>query len=169
MQNLSSLPWQTTHATMYGSRDVSYDVFVIYVVSYSCHMSRVGQNHIYTVYIRHFWQGTHQIYGHIRCIYTVLANPAHVLLQPYDMSLVVPNLQGRQLLRAFRLGGRVCFLCCLHFCDVSGSSLEPYKQSSCSRVMSVLVLAALLWPCKGRSAEQLQQSYERACARARSA
>jgi hypothetical protein len=38
-------------------------------------MSRVGQNHIYTVFIRYFWQGNHQIYGHIRCIYTVLANP----------------------------------------------------------------------------------------------
>ena len=37
---------------------------------------RVGQNHIYTVYIRYFWQGNHQIYGHIRCIYTVLANPS---------------------------------------------------------------------------------------------
>jgi hypothetical protein len=38
-------------------------------------ISRVGQNHIYTVYIRYFWQGNHQIYGHLRCIYTVLANP----------------------------------------------------------------------------------------------
>jgi len=38
-------------------------------------MSRVGQNHIYTVY---FWQGNHRIYGHIRCIYTVLANPKDV-------------------------------------------------------------------------------------------
>jgi len=34
-----------------------------------------GRTHIYTVYIRYFWQGNHQIYGHIRCIYTVLANP----------------------------------------------------------------------------------------------
>jgi hypothetical protein len=42
------------------------------------HMCRVGQNHIYTVYIRYFWQGNHQIYGHIRCIYTVLANTTHV-------------------------------------------------------------------------------------------
>ena len=32
-------------------------------------MSRVGQNHIYTVCIRYFWQGNHQIYGHIRCVY----------------------------------------------------------------------------------------------------
>jgi len=41
-------------------------------------MCRFGQNHIYTVHIRYFWQGNHQIYGHIRCIYTVLANPTHV-------------------------------------------------------------------------------------------
>ena len=27
-------------------------------------------------YTRYFWQGNHQIYGHIRCICTVLANPA---------------------------------------------------------------------------------------------
>jgi len=38
----------------------------------------VGQNHIYTVYIWYFWQGNHQIYGHIRCVYTVLASPSHV-------------------------------------------------------------------------------------------
>jgi len=41
---------------------------------------RVGQNHIYTVYIRYFWLGNHQIYGHIRCIYTVLANPNQLLM-----------------------------------------------------------------------------------------
>jgi hypothetical protein len=39
-------------------------------------MSWVGQNHIYTVYTRYFWQGNHRLYGHIRCIYTVLANPS---------------------------------------------------------------------------------------------
>jgi len=35
---------------------------------------RVGQNHIYTVYIRYFWLGNHQIYGVYIRIYTVLAN-----------------------------------------------------------------------------------------------
>jgi hypothetical protein len=49
-----------------------------YMLNLLLNMSRVGQNHIYTVYIRYFWQGNHQIYGHIRCIYTVLANPKHV-------------------------------------------------------------------------------------------
>jgi len=30
-----------------------------------------------TVYIRFFWRENHQMYGHIRCIYTVLANPTN--------------------------------------------------------------------------------------------
>ena len=58
------------------------------------HMFRVGQNHIYigwartiyfyvsTVYIRYFWQGNHHTCGHIRCVYTVLANPG-VYIQYY--------------------------------------------------------------------------------------
>jgi hypothetical protein len=33
---------------------------------------------MYTVYIRSFLQGFHQIYGHIRRIYTVLANPIDI-------------------------------------------------------------------------------------------
>jgi hypothetical protein len=35
----------------------------------------IGQNHIYTVYAQYFRQGIHQIYSHIRCIYSDLANP----------------------------------------------------------------------------------------------
>ena len=46
----------------------------------TCIISRVGQNHIYTVHIRYFWQGNHEMYGHIRCIYTVLANPNNIWL-----------------------------------------------------------------------------------------
>ena len=59
----------------------SQDKLIIPNASFAlpCHLVifRVGQNHIYTVYIRYFWQGKHQIYGHIRCIYTVLANPSY--------------------------------------------------------------------------------------------
>jgi hypothetical protein len=29
----------------------------------------------YIQYIQYYWQGNHLIYGHIRCTYTVLANP----------------------------------------------------------------------------------------------
>ena len=38
--------------------------------------------YIYIVYIRYFWQGNHQIYGHIRGIYTVLANPDYLPCLP---------------------------------------------------------------------------------------
>jgi hypothetical protein len=43
-----------------------------------CPMCRAGQNHVHTAYTQYFWQGNHQIYGHIRCIYTILANPSHL-------------------------------------------------------------------------------------------
>ena len=49
----------------------------------------VGQNLIYTVHIPYMWQGNHQIYGHIRCVHTVLANPAH------DPRLVIYNHTSR--------------------------------------------------------------------------
>ena len=46
------------------------------------HMCRIGQNHVYTVYIRYFWLGNHQIYGVYIRIFTVLANPTYVLSAP---------------------------------------------------------------------------------------
>jgi len=39
--------------------------------------------YIYTVYIRYYWQGNHQMYGHIQCIYTVLANTMCFALRAY--------------------------------------------------------------------------------------
>jgi hypothetical protein len=57
-------------SSQFGPVAVWLDLYVFF---------RVGQNHIYTVYVRYFWQGKHQIYGHIRCIYMVLANPSHEL------------------------------------------------------------------------------------------
>jgi hypothetical protein len=46
-----------------------------YIRSYTLHIYGSGQPYIYAVHIRYFWQGNHHIYGHIRCRYTVLANP----------------------------------------------------------------------------------------------
>jgi hypothetical protein len=48
------------------------NVKCVWTVHRDCatHICRVGQNHIYMVYIRYFGQGNHQIYGHIRYIYT---------------------------------------------------------------------------------------------------
>ena len=39
---------------------------------------------MYGVYTRYLWQGNHQIYGHIRCMYTVLTNPNN--LKPINAS-----------------------------------------------------------------------------------
>jgi hypothetical protein len=50
-------------------------------VFFHLHMHRVGQKHIYTVCIQYFRQGNYHIYGHIRCIYTVLANPTYAPIQ----------------------------------------------------------------------------------------
>jgi len=33
--------------------------------------------YMYTVHLRYLWQGNRKIYGHIQCIYTVLANPIY--------------------------------------------------------------------------------------------
>jgi len=52
------------------SHAVKYIYIYIYIYIYTCG---------YTVYIRYSWQGNHQIYGHIRCLYTVLIhNPTRV-------------------------------------------------------------------------------------------
>ena len=56
-----------------------------------CHIIRVGQNHIYTI----FWQEHHQIYGHIRCMDTVLANPTQCHSQALTMKLWNNWVNGR--------------------------------------------------------------------------
>ena len=60
------------------------------------YIHRVGQNHIYTVYIRYFWLGNHQIYGVYIRIYTVLANPIYTLSicgsgQPFGRIYIKPE------------------------------------------------------------------------------
>ena len=48
---------------------------------------------VFTVNLRHFWQGNHQIYGHIWCIFTVLVNPVCITIggelraQTYQLSM----------------------------------------------------------------------------------
>jgi len=41
-------------------------------------LAKTIHTYVYTVYIRYFEQGNHHTYGHIRCPYTVLANPKSV-------------------------------------------------------------------------------------------
>ena len=57
---------------------------ITHCIRSSTHTTRVGQNHIY---IRYFWLGNQQIYGHIRCIYTVLANPTYNRTSSYNSTL----------------------------------------------------------------------------------
>jgi hypothetical protein len=45
--------------------------------------------YIYTVYIQYVLQENHHIYGHIRCVYTVLANPINT---PLPNLCVTPSL-----------------------------------------------------------------------------
>jgi len=68
-------------------------------------MCRMGQNHVYTVYIRYFWQGDHQVHGHIRCIYTVLANPKHASWKELKWAAHLINKVSHWRL----VQGHVCF------------------------------------------------------------
>jgi len=76
---LKLMGYQQEHFLQFYFRVYTYIYIYIYKALLPCIMIRVGQNYIYTVYTRYFWQGNHQIYGHIRCIHTVLANPNHDL------------------------------------------------------------------------------------------
>ena len=104
-------------------------------------MSRVGQNHIYTVYIRYFWQGNHKIYGHIRCIYTVLANPRNVTLSLCFISV---------------------FLCCFSIFLFPWS--PTYCISQCIRKRTAFVLAPWhFWFRHLRSSSSLLHRQELLC------
>jgi len=76
-QNRICTPYMTIHL-----------VTSLLKVLYIC---RVGQNHIYMVCIRYSWQGNHQIYVHIRCIYTVLVNPIYMYIQHMYTALANPR------------------------------------------------------------------------------
>jgi hypothetical protein len=49
-------------------------------------------NGIYKVYLRYIWQGYHQVYGHIRCIYTV---PANLMNEFMNSSPLQPTFSNR--------------------------------------------------------------------------
>jgi hypothetical protein len=72
-----------TAARRWGTHTHTISIYTLYIWHPPLHageartqgLCRVGQNHIYTVYVRHFRQENHQIYGCIRYMYTALANP----------------------------------------------------------------------------------------------
>ena len=81
---------------------------------------RVGQNHIYTLYIRYFWQGNHHIYGvHIRfwpTLLLLLAGCSAVL--PFYDFMRCPSARRRWW--------------ALH-CDVFGSAFLYYQSCPSAR------------------------------------
>jgi len=51
---------------------VQLSVITIFLLFYTVRpylVTRVGQNHMYTVHLRYSWKGNHQISGRIQCIY----------------------------------------------------------------------------------------------------
>ena len=75
---------------------VIYTVCVRCALSVICHIQYVGWArtkylYIYTVYIRYSKQGNHHTYGHIRCVYTVLANP-NSMFKRYTLCLCPTSL-----------------------------------------------------------------------------
>ena len=74
-------------------------------------VGRVGQNHIYTVYIQYFWQGNHQIYGHIRCIYRIWFWPTLQKVSKKEVGLIIIQMRADGHLRiamTTAAAGRVC-------------------------------------------------------------
>jgi hypothetical protein len=60
------------------------------------YVCRAGKSQMYTVYMHFFGRKTtqYQIYGHIRCIYAVLANPVHTLF----LAVKSPNIRSYTVL-----------------------------------------------------------------------
>jgi hypothetical protein len=54
-----------------------------------------GQNYIYVIY-RFFWQGNHLVYGPIKCISTVLANPTQIHTHTPRTPIFCKHTQGFQ-------------------------------------------------------------------------
>jgi len=59
---------------------------------------------MYTVYIWYFWQVNHQRYGHIRCIYTALANPSYLFYPKFKQSETLGTLYITSSETVARLG-----------------------------------------------------------------
>jgi len=92
------------------------------------HIRRVGKNHIYTVCILFFWQENHQIYGHIRCIYTVLANPT------YTHTVYTHNVYGAHHVYAHRTPYMTVY-----------SYARNYPCSKCN-ILSLKIRVRVRWP-----------------------
>ena len=85
--------------------------------------TRAGQNHIhfkvYTVDIRYCWQGYHHTYGHLRCRYTVLANPRWDACFAFLLGVKSTRTQGTYLGLA-----RTVYIRCIH--GIHGREISKY-------------------------------------------
>jgi hypothetical protein len=75
-------------------------VYVVRVYRY-LGWARTPYLYLYTVYIRYFKQGNHHTCGHIRCVYTVLANPIDISVRMFFGALPT-DVCGRGA------GGMIC-------------------------------------------------------------
>ena len=69
----------------------------------------VGQIHIYTVNIRFFWQGNHQVYGHVQC--------THGSGQPYSSHFIICFQRSERCvhaLKAFKQGWPEPYICAVY-------------------------------------------------------
>ena len=58
-------------------------MYIYVYTAYTAYKCRVGQNpFVHTVYTWYLWQGKHQICVHIRCVYTIMANPSDAVYAP---------------------------------------------------------------------------------------
>jgi len=72
-----------------------------------------------TVYTRYLWQGNHQVYGHLWCIYTVLINPRFM---PGNVAVTAPVI-----LAFWHDTCNLCSLCPEDKCRVW--TLTPHEHS----------------------------------------
>jgi hypothetical protein len=74
-----------------------YIYMYMYIYIYLC-------VYVYIRCIRYFWQGNHQNYGHLRCIYTILANPNYLQCS-YELEWILGSSGSNKL--EFILGSSV--------------------------------------------------------------
>jgi len=95
-----------------------------------------------TIYLRCiygiFWQGNHEIYSHIRCIYTILANPIYmhkctVLANPIYMHRCMVLANPIYMHRCMVLANPIC----MHRCMVLA---DPVHIESLCPTLSFLLL-----------------------------
>jgi len=148
-KHLSPRRTQRLHCQGASSRPVLFVVNTIPIMRHMSYMAYVGLArtiHIYvcTVYIRCFRQRNHHTYGHIRCAYTVLANPR----QMWCAMLSCQASQARgyiALLQAVRYSlserWRSCSSCQVAACKSNNPSCSLQEQQAMQEQQTKLQLA----------------------------